>query len=68
MANPKRKHTRSRRDSRRANNWGLATPVAVNCPQCQSSRLPHHVCPACGYYGGELIAPPKTKKNSDEKK
>ncbi|MCD6169430.1 MAG: 50S ribosomal protein L32 [Candidatus Latescibacteria bacterium] len=50
MALPKRKVSKSRRDKRR-NHWKLAAPNVVNCPHCSQPKLPHRVCPNCGYYG-----------------
>jgi large subunit ribosomal protein L32 len=56
MANPKRKHSKSRRDKRRAN-WKLAAPAFSVCPQCKQPKPPHRVCPNCGSYNGkEIIA------------
>ncbi|MDI3540583.1 50S ribosomal protein L32 [Koleobacter methoxysyntrophicus] len=56
MANPKRRHSKSRRDKRRAN-WKLSLPGLVECPQCHSPKLPHRVCAECGYYKNrEVIA------------
>ncbi|MCL4426232.1 MAG: 50S ribosomal protein L32 [Firmicutes bacterium] len=56
MAVPKRKMSKSRRDKRRAN-WKLTAPNLVPCPQCHQPKLPHHVCPNCGYYDGrEVVA------------
>ncbi len=34
MANPKRKHTKSRRDSRRAQNWKLKAAGQSKCSNC----------------------------------
>ena len=62
MPNPKRKHTRSRRDSRRAQNWKLDVVTAAACPNCKNMRRPHTVCPSCGWYNGKLAVAPKTKK------
>lgn len=62
MPNPKRKHTRSRRDSRRASNWRLETAGRSACKQCGGEHVPHRVCPHCGFYGGELVLPKKEKK------
>jgi len=62
MPNPKRKHTRSRRDSRRAQNWRLDTTTSSACPNCKILRRPHTVCPNCGWYNGKLAVAPKTKK------
>jgi large subunit ribosomal protein L32 len=29
------------------------------CPHCHAPKLPHRVCPSCGYYNGrEVVAPP----------
>jgi len=65
MPNPKRKHTPSRRDSRRASNWKITASNLAACPNCHEARLPHHVCPACGFYNGELVVPKKEKKKKD---
>lgn len=58
---PKRRHSKSRRDKRRAN-WKLRTVNLSRCPQCGAPKLPHRVCPGCGYYEGREIIPPKKKK------
>jgi large subunit ribosomal protein L32 len=34
----------------------------TECPQCHKPRLPHTVCPSCGYYKGEEIITPKAEK------
>ena len=54
MAVPKRKMSKARRDSRRAN-WKLEVPGYVACPQCHEPKLPHHVCAECGYYDGKEV-------------
>ncbi len=51
---PKRKSTSGRRDRRRAHD-ALKTRNSVNCPNCGEPRLPHHVCPNCGYYQGREV-------------
>ncbi|MBU4128527.1 phosphate acyltransferase PlsX, partial [bacterium] len=60
---PKRRHSKSRRDKRRAN-WKLKTVNLSRCPQCGVPKLPHRVCLGCGYYEGREIIPPKKKKDS----
>lgn len=62
MPNPKRKHTRARRDSRRAANWKLELGVASVCSNCGGHHVPHRVCPQCGFYDGVLVVPKKVKK------
>ena len=54
MAVPKRKMSKARRDRRRAN-WKLSVPGMVECPQCQEMKMPHRVCPECGYYNGKQV-------------
>lgn len=54
MPNPKRRHSKARRDKRRAHD-ALHTPSLSRCPQCQELKMPHRVCPACGYYKGREI-------------
>ncbi len=51
MAVPKRRVSRSRRDKRRTHDK-LPSLHLVECPHCHALRLPHHVCPSCGYYRG----------------
>jgi large subunit ribosomal protein L32 len=36
----------------------------VDCPRCHAPRLPHHVCPSCGFYNGRLVL--KVKKRREE--
>ncbi len=66
MPNPKRKHTRSRRDSRRASNWKLELGQQSRCEHCGAARLPHRVCPSCGFYSGKLVLVKKEKKKPSE--
>jgi large subunit ribosomal protein L32 len=49
MPNPKRRHSKGRRDRRRAHDH-LATVSFAECPNCRERRLPHRACPHCGYY------------------
>ncbi|WP_154028121.1 50S ribosomal protein L32 [Olsenella uli] len=50
MAVPKQKKGRGATHSRRSANSKLATPSRSTCPQCGAVKLPHRVCPSCGYY------------------
>lgn len=54
MANPTSRHTRARRDKRRAN-WKISLPNITICPDCQEPKLPHRVCLNCGTYNGKKI-------------
>lgn len=66
MPNPKKKHTPMRRDMRRASNSRLEAANISKCPNCGVPRLPHHVCPSCGFYNNELILPPKQPKKKGQ--
>ncbi|NNN19217.1 MAG: 50S ribosomal protein L32 [Acidimicrobiaceae bacterium] len=52
MAVPKRKTSKAKTRSKRASAWSLKLPARSVCPQCNSSKQPHVVCPACGWYHG----------------
>ena len=53
---PKNKHSKARRDSRRAT-WKMTAPTLVRCSKCGALMAPHRVCKACGYYNKkEIIA------------
>ncbi len=51
---PKRKVSRARRDKRRAHH-ALKGVHLVQCPNCGEMRLPHTVCPNCGFYKGREV-------------
>ena len=48
---PKRKTSKGRRDRRRAHD-ALTARNTVVCSNCGQMRLPHTVCPNCGFYKG----------------
>jgi len=54
MALPKRRHSRARRDRRRAHD-AIAEPAVSYCPNCQEPKLPHRVCTSCGFYKGKEV-------------
>lgn len=51
---PKRKVSKGRRDRRRTHD-NLKARKLVSCPNCGEMRLPHHVCPHCGFYKGREV-------------
>jgi len=61
MAVPKRRMSKSRRDSRRAHNFRLVAPSLSICPNCKSPMMPHRVCPNCGYYQGRQVVNKETE-------
>jgi large subunit ribosomal protein L32 len=54
MPNPKRRHSKARRDKRRAHD-ALPPPPLSSCPNCGEVKLPHRACPSCGQYRGRQI-------------
>ncbi|MFN0119175.1 MAG: 50S ribosomal protein L32 [Blastocatellia bacterium] len=54
MPNPKRRHSKSRSRMRRAHD-ALKPAQLTACSNCQNLRLPHRVCPHCGYYKDRFI-------------
>lgn len=49
MPNPKRRHSRARKNKRRSHD-AISAPSFSECPNCHEMRLPHRACPSCGYY------------------
>ncbi len=66
MPNPKKKHSRSRRDLRRSANSKLEAVTTVACTHCGEPRLPHNICPKCGFYGDKLVVEVKAKKEKSQ--
>ena len=58
---PKRKISKGRRDRRRAHDF-LTPRGLTTCSNCGSMRLPHTVCPECGFYKGREVIEVKSEK------
>ena len=54
MAVPKKRKSKSRSRMRRSPD-SLAAPNLSACPQCESPKEPHRVCPSCGHYRGRQV-------------
>ena len=54
MPNPKRRHSKTRRDKRRSHD-ALKAPAQSECPECGAAKTPHRVCPDCGFYRGRQV-------------
>jgi len=68
MANPKRRHSFSRGAKREAQTWKLDTPTYVLCPNCRHPKLPHFVCPNCGFYKDTKIYKTRAEIKEEKKK
>lgn len=51
---PKQRISRHRQGNRRRHHW-VTVPNLVSCKSCGEKKLPHHVCPSCGYYRGRQV-------------
>lgn len=67
MPVPKKRHTKSRRDRRRAHQ-ALKKLLLVPCSHCGELILPHRVCPSCGYYKGKMVVDVLAKLDKKERK
>lgn len=54
MPNPKRRHSKARKNKRRTHDSLAPRPVG-ECPNCHEPKPPHHACPHCGYYRGRAV-------------
>jgi large subunit ribosomal protein L32 len=55
VAVPKRKTSKAKTGSRKSANMKMGAPGLSTCPQCHEPKLPHRVCPTCGYYDGKDV-------------
>lgn len=55
MAVPKRRTTRAKRDSRRAQHDKMQMPTLSTCPNCGAINLRHRACASCGTYRGKQV-------------
>jgi len=69
MPNPKRKHSKARRDKRRGGQRKAKVASLAVCsnPGCKKPILPHRVCPYCGYYKGKPVITIKVKEKRKKK-
>ncbi len=58
MPNPTHRHSKARTAKRRTH-YKAAMPTTTKCSNCNETKLPHRVCPNCGYYNGRSIITPK---------
>lgn len=60
MAVPKRKTTPSKMGMRRSHH-ALDAVKHMECPNCGTAKLPHHICGNCSYYDGRNTASQPTE-------
>lgn len=54
MAVPRNRHSNARKNSKRAHHAKTPKQV-IACSNCQSPKLPHVLCPACGSYKDRVV-------------
>ncbi len=70
MSVPKQRHTKGRRNRRRAN-IKIVSKKLIACSHCSRMTAAHAACPYCGYYKGKKaldILSKKEKNKGKEKK
>ncbi len=67
MAVPKQRHTKSRRDRRRAHIY-IKEQALIKCKKCSKLILPHTVCFNCGHYKGVEVVDVLKKLDKKERK
>ena len=71
MPNPKRRHSKERGRLRRTF-YKVRARSLSKCPKCEKPKLPHRICPSCGYYKGiqrvEIISKEEKRKQREKKK
>lgn len=55
MANPKRRHSKARTRTRRAQYKIRTTPRVHECDNCGNAKVYHRACPSCGHYRGRAV-------------
>ena len=68
MAEPKKRLTSSRSGGRRSHLQAKKLIFSI-CPKCHEVKLPHQVCPNCGYYRGiDILKLEEKAKQKEERR
>jgi large subunit ribosomal protein L32 len=54
MPVPRKRKSNSRRKQQRSHD-ALTKPASSKCASCGAAKMPHRVCPACGWYGDRTV-------------
>lgn len=54
MAVPRNRTSNARKNSRRAHHAKKPKNLSA-CSNCKSPRVPHRICPHCGFYAGRAV-------------
>ncbi len=67
MPVPKKRHSNTRTNRRRAN-WKVVPKNMGKCPACGAPILAHRACSSCGSYKGRQVIKIKVKKGKSKEK
>ena len=67
MPVPKKRHSNTRTNQRRAN-WKVKPKNMGKCPSCGEPILSHRACSSCGSYNGRQVLNIKVKKGKGKEK
>ena len=59
MPNPKRRHSKQRRDKRRTHD-ALTASQSIRCTNCGEQKVAHMACSTCGFYNGRQVVMVRT--------
>jgi|SaaInlStandDraft_7_1057024.scaffolds.fasta_scaffold268429_1 large subunit ribosomal protein L32 len=65
MAVPKKRRSKSRKRTHRSM-WTIAIPTMVTCKNCNTLRVAHRTCMACGYFKNAPVVQIKQKVSKNE--
>ncbi|PKM89280.1 MAG: 50S ribosomal protein L32 [Firmicutes bacterium HGW-Firmicutes-12] len=55
------RRSKARNRRRRAVVMKLESPNFIQCPKCHEYKMPHRVCPECGFYNDTQVIQEKQK-------
>ncbi len=62
MAAPRNKISKARRNKRSAHSAKKPKMIS-KCSNCTKEKLPHRICPYCGYYANKVVINHEEKAN-----
>lgn len=54
MAVPRNRTSNARKNSRRSHH-AKKPHSGTSCPNCGKAKMPHVLCPSCGYYNNRVV-------------
>lgn len=67
MGVQKNKRSKSRTHKKRSAWSKMGSIQTIACPNCDAVKLPHRICPSCGYYAGREVGSGKVAAAAESK-